>query len=160
MIVDSSTLILMAKSGLLDLVIKNKKLMITGKVKEESITAKDSFDSKLIDQRVKEKAIKISYIKNIKFYDKMIEQFNLGKGEAEAITLAFEKNGILLSDDKKAINACKILNIRFTTALNILVEFYKNKTIDKEKAEIILKKLKEYGRYSNELIKKVEEDIK
>lgn len=160
MIIDSSTLILLAKSGLLDLFIENKKLIITDKVKEESISAKDSFDAKLISQRIGEGKIQVKKIKNIVFYNKLIKEFNLGKGEAETITLAFTENSILLSDDKKAINTCKILNIKFATALNILVRLYKNKIINNDKAEIILRKLKKYGRYSEELIKKVQEDLK
>ena len=160
MIIDSSTLILLAKSGLLDLFIKDKNLKITDKVKEESTIAKDNFDVKLISQRIKEKKIQIKRVSDKSLYHKLIKEFNLGKGESESIALAFKENEVLLSDDKKAINTCKILNIKFTTALNILVKLYRNKTIDNEKAKIILKKLKKYGRYSEDLIKKVEEDLK
>ena len=160
MIIDSSTLILLAKSGLLDLFIKDKNLKITDKVKEESTIAKDNFDVKLISQRIKEKKIQIKRVSDKSLYNKLIKEFNLGKGESESIALAFKENEVLLSDDKKAINTCKILNIKFTTALNILVKLYRNKTIDNEKAKIILKKLKKYWRYSEDLIKKVEEDLK
>lgn len=160
MIIDSSTLILAAKTGLLDHIIKNKELEITNKVKEESIVAKESFDSKIIEQRISENKIKVKEIKDVELYDKLIKDFNLGKGEAEAIVLASEKNKTILVDDKKAINSCKILNIKFATALNILVKLHKDNKIKKEETRIILNKLKKYGRYSQDIINKVEEDIK
>lgn len=160
MIADSSTLILLAKSGLLDIFIKNNKIKITNIVYEESTVEKESFDAKLISQRIRENKIQIKNIANMTLYSKLIHDFNLGKGEAESIALAFEEKDIVLSDDKKAINTCRILNIKFTTALNILVGLNKNKTINKEKAKIILKKLEDYGRYSQDLIKKIEEDLK
>ena len=84
----------------------------------------------------------------------------MGKGEAESIVFALEEKTILLTDDKKAINICKIFNIKFTTAMNILVKLYQEKKIDKIRAEAIFKKLKKFGRYSNEIIEKVEEDLK
>jgi len=159
MIVDSPTLILLAKCGLLDLYIKNRNLRIPQRVKEESIAAQDSFDAKLIHERIKEGKIQAKKIGNIAFYNALLKDFGIGKGEAEAITLAFEEKTILLSDDKKAINACKILNIKFKTALNILVELYRNKTINNDEAKAYLKELVKFGRYSKDLIKKVEEDL-
>ncbi len=55
---------------------------------------------------------------------------------------------------------CKIFNIRFTTALNILVSLYQTKVIDREKARLMLTKLEKYGRYSKEIAGRVKEDIK
>jgi len=44
----------------------------------------------------------------------------LGKGEAEAISLALdEKAQIVGIDDKNGIDACKVLGIAFTTAVGI-----------------------------------------
>ena len=160
MIVDSSTLILLAKTGILDLFIEDRKLNITKKVKDEVIAEKKTIDSKLIEQRIKENKISITEIKDDSFYNKLIKEFNLGKGEAESIVFALEEKTILLTDDKKAINICKIFNIKFTTAMNILVKLYQEKKIDKIRAEAIFKKLKKFGRYSNEIIEKVEEDLK
>lgn len=159
MIIDSSTLILLAKIELLDFFIKNRKLKITKKVEEES-TLINTFDAKMIKQRIKENKIQIEEIKSFNFYNQLIKEFNLGKGEAESIVLASEKREVLLTDDKKAINTCKIFNIKFATALNILIYSYRNKMIEKEKANIILKKLIYYGRYSENLIKSTMEDLK
>ncbi len=39
----------------------------------------------------------------------------------EAIVLALSKQGLLGIDDRKGINACKLLRIPFTTAMAILV---------------------------------------
>ena len=74
--------------------------------------------------------------------------------------MALEKKDILLTDDKKAINTCKIFNIKFITALNILIGMYKNKKINKEELNFMFKKIVYYGRYSENLIKMFEEDLK
>lgn len=65
----------------------------------------------------------------------------------------------ILTDDKKAINVCRVLNLRFVTALDVLVQLRKNGIIDLEEAEDALHKLDEFGWYSRTLIKKVEGDI-
>jgi predicted nucleic acid-binding protein len=51
----------------------------------------------------------------------------LGKGEAEAIALALKEKAELLGiDDKNGINACKLLGIRFTTAVDSSQVCWKN----------------------------------
>jgi predicted nucleic acid-binding protein len=45
----------------------------------------------------------------------------LGKGEAEAITLAVNEKGERLGiDDKNGLNACKLLGVAFSTEVGIL----------------------------------------
>ena len=98
-------------------------------------------------------------IKNMKVYRKIKEDFNLGDGEAECITLCIEHASNLIADDKKAINICKILKIRYTTAPNIIMKLYTKRIIKKQEAENYIKKLEEYGRYSKEIITITKEKI-
>lgn len=64
----------------------------------------------------------------------------MGKGEAEAIVLCSElKSGVII-DDRKAINACKILRIEFATVLGLAVQFYKKGVITPAEAKSIAKK--------------------
>ncbi len=54
-------------------------------------------------------------------------------------------------DDKKAINACKVLGLKFITALDILLAMYKRGVILKEEANTYLNKLEEFGWYDRRL---------
>lgn len=72
----------------------------------------------------------------------------MGKGETEAIALAFsEKARLLATDDKKAMQACKLLNISFTTAIGILIRMHEKGLLTKEEACAKLDALERYGRY-------------
>lgn len=161
-VVDSSSLILMAKAGILDRVIKNlkEKLTITKQVYNETTSKKDAFDAKIIKKRVEERIIEKRGIKNLKLYNEIRKDFNLGKGEAEAIVFCLENKIGLVTDDKRAINACRILRIKFTTVPNLLVRLYKKGLVTKIEANAYLKKLEKFGRYSDEIIQKIKEDLK
>lgn len=160
-IIDSSSLILLAKIGLLDIVIENikEKLTIPIKVYHESVEQKSTFDAKIIDERTKKNEIQKITVKNNKTFEKIKKDFNLGEGEAECITVCLESNYKLIVDDKKAINACKILKIKYITVPNILIQLYRKKIIKKQEAENYLKKLEKYGRYKNEIINMIKERI-
>lgn len=160
--IDSSSLILMAKIDMLDRIINNvqKKLSITNKVFIESTSKTEAFDAKLINKRIKERIIEKKHIKNLKLYKKIKEDFNLGEGEAESIVYCMENKIGLITDDKKAMNACKILNIGYTTVPNLLVTIYKRGLISKIEASLYFKKLQKFGRYSREIIEKVEGELK
>lgn len=160
--IDSSSLILMAKADILDNAIKHlkKKMAITEQVYIESTSKTDSFDAKIIKKRVEEKAILKKGIKNLNLYQKIRADFNLGKGEAEAIVFCLENKTSLLTDDKKAMNACKVLRIEFTTAPNLLTALYKRKLIKKNEADLYLKRFEKFGRYDDEVLQKIKEDLK
>ena len=158
-VIDSSSLILLAKLSIMDRVINNlkEKATITSTILTECTAKKDAFDSKLIEKRVIEKKIRIKEVKKREWT--IQKDFNLGKGEAEAVALCQENNCPLITDDRKAINTCKVLRINFTTVPNILLEIHKKGLINKEEAKAYIKRLKEIGRYTSETLKKVEEDI-
>jgi len=155
-VIDNSSLILMTKVGILYEILKNlkKKLIITNQIYNESASKIDAFDAKIIKQRVEEKAIEKGEIKNVKLYEKIKEDFNLGKGEAEAVVFCLENKTGLITDDKKAMNACRILRIKFTTVPNLLIYVYKRDLITKTEANIYFMKLEKFGRYSNEILQK------
>src|SRR3989338_3277059 len=98
--IDSSSIILIAKAGILDKIIKNlrEKLTITNKIYSET-TKKETFDAQIIKKRVEEKAIKKKGIKNLKLFSIIKGDFNLGDGEAEAIIFCLENKTRLITDD-------------------------------------------------------------
>src|SRR3989344_6817253 len=100
-VIDSSSLILLAKIGILDKVIDNikEKMAIPEKVYDESAKQKSTFDAKMIEERIKQKKIDQITIKNKKTYLKIKEDFSLGDGEAECITACIETNSPLITDD-------------------------------------------------------------
>lgn len=161
-VIDSSTLILLAKTELLDNVIQsiNSVLTIPDKVFVETTIKQNLFDAKLIYERVRQKKIRKIQITDYKLCSKIEADLNLGAGEAEAIVLCFERKGTLVCDDKKAINACKLFNIKFTTAPNLLVALYKKKLLSRDFAVTAAKKLILNGRYSEEIVKKLLEELK
>jgi predicted nucleic acid-binding protein len=73
----------------------------------------------MIQKTLDESRIKLVAVKNRKLVAKLQADFSLGKGEAEAIALALKEKAELLGiDDKNGINACKLLGIPFTTAVD------------------------------------------
>ena len=100
------------------------QLIIPKAVESECTSKKDTYDAKLITQRIIEKRIIVQKSSNLKIRKKLMRDFNIANGEAEALTLCLDKNQLLLTDDKKAINACKILHLPFATAPNILIRAY------------------------------------
>jgi len=158
---DSSTLVLLSKIELLDTILTNytKEITISESVEKES-TIKKTFDGLLIKKRIEENKIKVIIIQDKKT-KKLMEDFNINIGEAESIILALKnKQSILATDDKTAINACKLLNIPFTTAINILIEAKENNFLTKEETNIKLDKLSVYGRYKKEIIEDAKRRIK
>jgi len=151
---DSSTLVLLAKVELLDAFIFNWKgdIVIPKAVEKESII-KETFDGQLIKRRIEEMKIKVKHADHIQV-EKIMGNFAINLGEAEAIILAHqEKNAALGTDDKNAINACKVLHIPFVTAIDILIIMKEKNILSKEESHIKLKGLAIYGRYTRDIIK-------
>jgi len=158
---DSSTIILLAKIELLDTILQSYKkgCLIPEGVKRE-VTQKDSFDAMVIKKRLEEGKIKIKGVSREKI-GKLMNDFNLDKSEAEAIILALAHPGSLLAtDDKNAINACKLLNLPFTTSLDILIRAKEKKLLTPKDAEHKLQELAGYGRYKKELIEDAKKRVR
>ena len=158
--IDSSTLILVAKISILDKFIDNTKMKITiTPAIQTECTRKKTFDAEMIRKRITEKKMDITQVTNSALVRKLIVDFRFGFGEAEIIAAAIEKNAIVISDDKKAINACRVLRLQFMTAPNILVQLYKKKKISADDVRAKIEKLFYYGRYSETVKQKIREDL-
>tara|TARA_Y100000310_G_scaffold312550_1_gene359961 strand:- start:1098 stop:1595 length:498 start_codon:yes stop_codon:yes gene_type:complete len=149
---DSSTAILLAKIHLLNTVTQKLRVFFPEAVKEETIKKKDSFDSKLIIKLIDENKINVVKANQSKV-NKLTKDFNIEKGEAEALELAREKKCISATDDGPSIKLCKILDIEFTTAIHFLIRFYEKGILNKKIAMEKLKMLEKYGRYDYDIIK-------
>lgn len=93
-------------------------------------------------------------VKKRNLYQKVRSDFPFGRGEAEAIALAIAERAHLVAiDDKHGINACKLLPIPFTTAVDIFIRMREKNLIEKDAALIRLEVLRSHGRYKAEIIK-------
>lgn len=160
-IMDSSSLILLAKMEALDKMLKSiRETVMIGEQVYKEVTAKDTFDAKLITSRVKEGIIEIRKMRKMQLFKDVMKDFGCGAGEAESITLSIESGEGIATDDKKAINACKLLKVRWATTADLLVEMYDKKKITKEEALAYADRLEKYGWYGRMLIEKLKEKIK
>ncbi len=136
LIFDSSTLILLAKIDMLELFVKDFKeeVLIPQGIKREACDFSGS-EVPYILKLIKEKEIRVVSLKARREIKKLMEDFNIDTGEAEAIVLAI-KNGcrIIPTDDRNAIRACKLLGLDFITAVAVLIRAYKKGILEMEEA--------------------------
>jgi predicted nucleic acid-binding protein len=77
----------------------------------------------------------------------------LGEGEAAAIRLFLaRKADLLLSDDGRALRACRLLGVPFTTTPRVIVDLRAAGAIPAPRARRALEKLAVAGRYSRDVI--------
>lgn len=154
-VLDASTLILMAKSELLDVFLANVGLpvVIPPEVERECCSSKKALDALVIQKALDESRIGTIAVKNRRLVGKLQADFSIGQGEAEAIALAVsEKAKLVGMDDKNGINACKLLGLPFTTAIGVLVRSREKGLLEDAQAREKLALLVRYGRYRQAII--------
>ena len=154
-IFDASTLILIAKTEILDRFLGDVGLdvAIPLEVEKECCGVKKSLDALMIQKTLDESRIIVIAVKDRKLVTKLQGDFGLGSGEAEAIALALaEKARIVGIDDKNGINACKLLGVAFTTAIGILVRMREKRLLTINEALVKLETLAKHGRYKRSIL--------
>ncbi|MDD1777399.1 MAG: DUF3368 domain-containing protein [Candidatus Helarchaeota archaeon] len=140
-VVNTSCLIALDKIGKLDLLCKlYDEVLVPLEVQEE-------FGNELVSCML---------IKKVRQLDKqlLIEELNLGKGEAAAIALALETNKICVIDDLRARKIAKKMDVKITGTIGILLLAEKKKIINSAYNEV--KSLQKMGFFVSEsLIKKI-----
>ena len=152
-IFDSSTLILLAKTEILELFISNfpSRILIPEKVRSE-VTAGGE-ETPLVMRFIEARKIEVLKARNDRAQRKLMQDFNIDIGEAEALTLALQEGASLIAtDDRNAIRACKMLRLNFVTAIAILIRAFERGLIDKDEALLKLQKPQSFGRYSRAII--------
>ena len=153
-IFDASTLILLARTELLERFLGSfgREVVIPAEVARECCVKK-SLDALLIERAIREGRITVRRLKESRLSQQIRTDFMLGKGEAEAIALALSAGAKLVGiDDKRGINACKLLKLPFTTAIDILVRMREKGLIEKQAAFLKLEALERYGRYESAIV--------
>lgn len=148
---DASTLILLAKTEILRVVVKNFQVTIPETVMKEC-TGKNLDDAKLIGALIDSGMIPVVKLSNKKNVTKIRKDFKTHIGEAEALSLAFEKKYSVATDDLLAIKACKVLNIPFATSIHFLINLTEKGKLDRKTALLKLEKLSAFARYNQRII--------
>ena len=151
---DASTLILLARTELLEKFLDSfhGEVLIPAEVQRECCVKK-SLDALLSEKAIREGRITVRRFKESRLSLQIRNDFMLGKGEAEAIALALSAKAKLLGiDDKRGINACKLLKLQFTTAIDILLRMREKGLIEKQAALLKLAALERYGRYGSAIV--------
>lgn len=160
-LLDASTLILLAKIEMLDIFLADvgRKVAIPVKVKEEVLTGSTP-DDPVIAKLVQDRRIDVLKAKDRKLVRRLMEDFNIDEGEAEMLTLAIQEKAFLVAtDDKNAIKACKIMKLDFTTAISILVRACEKGLIESDGAFAKLQKLQSFARYHKTIIETAKNQI-
>lgn len=158
---DATAVILLSKAGVLELFASTNRIVISDGVYLEVIKGKEKgrFDAMLTEKLVQGKKLKIMPVhKSTRSYIEGL--LNLKKGELDTVALAYENGFVVLSDDKKCINASKVLGLPFMNSLDVVVAMWKNKAINSKKALDCVNSLEDFGWYSKELIKTRKEMIR
>ena len=136
------------------------KVLIPEKVRSE-VCLKGREETPIVEKMIKTKKIKNLKVENKRQIKKIMEDFSIDPGEAEAVLLALQEGAdMVATDDRNAIRACKALNLDFVTAVVFIIRSYEKGLIERDDALLKLQKLYSIGRYSRAIIENAEEQIK
>ena len=160
--VDACSIILLAKATILEILSNEHELFVTENVYKEILKGKDKkiIDALFTERLVKEEKIFINRVANKNLIKKLMEDFNLGSGEAETIALVIDKQcEVILTDNKQGRKVALIYGLNLVGSIDVIIALYILKLIDKDKAIDGLKRLREFGWFQDYLIDKALEDI-
>ncbi len=160
--VDSCSMILLSKSAVLEIFAKNYDLFITEGVYKEILKGKDKkfIDALLTEGLVKERKIKVIHTANNSLIKKLMHDFGVGIGEAETLALVINKQcDAVLTDNKQGRKSAFIHGLSLIGSVDGIISLHRLKLIDEDKAVEGLKRLREFGWFSDYLIDKALEDI-
>lgn len=153
MVSDSSTLILLAKCGLLEIVCGLFEIIIPKAVKIEVASealVKKYPDAALISELTSKGAIKVQGLDES---NRLALPISLHQGEGDALLLAIKlEKSLFATDDGKAIKAARFFKVPFIVTPKLVSELFRLKKISFKKARSSLEKLGRIGRYSPEII--------
>ena len=152
MVADSSTLILLAKCGLLEIVCNLFEIIVPKAVNIEVASedlVKNYPDAALISDLTSKGAIKVQSPGS----NRLPLPISLHRGEEDALLLAIKLGkSLFATDDGKAIKAARFFKVPFIVTPKIVVELFRLQEISFKKARESLEKLGKIGRYSPEII--------
>jgi predicted nucleic acid-binding protein len=150
---DAPTAILLAKVELLDLFVEDVKgrVMAPPEVAEEC-GGRDSLDARIIARAIWEGRILVKAA-NRSVTKRLLSDFGLDPGEAAALALALDTPDVVVAtDDRRAINGCKVLRLPFVTAITVWTRLHAKEILSRDQAARKLAMLIREGRYSGTIV--------
>jgi predicted nucleic acid-binding protein len=150
-VADASSLILLAKCGLLRSYVGQVELLAAARVVQEAASSslQQTYpDAALISELVSEGLVRVLTVRSRR-------QLPIALGAGEAATLRLfvqEEADRVLSDDGRALRACRLLGFPFTTTPRVAVDLVAARAVDGSEARRALEKLAVVGRYAPEVI--------
>lgn len=158
LITDSMVLIHLAKVSLLEKSCDYfKKIIIAESICKEILKGKEKGmpDVPVITKLIKDKKILIKKVKN-KNLIKKANQFNVQRGEAEAVALYWqEKAALIATDDDNVRKKRTLLDIGVIGTPAIILRLFKENVIDKNKMKQCASELKKIGWFSSTILDKM-----
>ena len=116
-------------------------------------------DINLIEELIMAGKIQVKQIKKNKLLNKA-NQYNIQRGEAEAVALYWqEKADYLATDDDNIRRKAILLNLTVIGTPSILTSLFKNKLISKKKYYESINELKKIGWFSPQVIDKMKQEV-
>jgi len=159
-VLDASTLILLAKSDLLMVLAEGTEIQIPREVEREVLAREELYDARMIKEMLSSGKIEVVKSLGSARLRQIQVDFGLEAGEAAALILAKEGNQALGTDDGPAIKAAKIIGVPFFTAIHVLLELYQKGRVSREAAMAKLDALQKVGRYNAQILEDARKRIK
>lgn len=153
-IFDASTLILLARCGLLEFFASRSKrrIVIPLAVRNETLQPGKE-ETPLIERLLVQQVIVTEQVNDEAAVQKLMHDFAIDRGETEVILLAhLSGSAIVATDDRNAIKACRILGLGYITALSIVISFCEHGILSQTDALLKLEELQRIGRYSKRIM--------
>ena len=160
---DAMVLIHLAKLSILEKsCIYFKNAIIPKLIYKEILKGKEKSysDVPIILELIKNKKIIVKKIKN-KELVKKVKEFNIQRGEAEVVASYWqEKADLIATDDDNVRKKRVLLDIKIIGTPTIILKLYKEKLIDKNKAEQTISELRKIGWFSNTVLDQLLMEVK
>ena len=154
-VADASTIILLAKTKILQKFAANHNLKIPEKVYREAVERgidKGKADAYRIQKLIHEEDLITVQKTGEEEIQRIKDLFGITGGEAAAIAQAREHDELVMVDDQKGIKACKALEQPYTTALDTVTRLNELEELSQEEALKSLDRLEEFGWYKHHLV--------
>jgi len=151
LVADASSLILLAKTGVLSVLVEVAAVIVPGSVHREVCGAEHIHrfvDAGLVQDMVTQGSISVLAVS----VDRELP-VALGAGERDAILLYFQEDAdAVLTDDGRAIRACKLLGVNYIPSPRLVLELHRAGSLARNRARSALEKLSRFGRYSPDIM--------
>lgn len=151
-VADSTALVLLAKSGLLDVAVRVFDIAVPTSVADEAASVRLAGkhpDAAAIRDLIQAGKIRLAEPGRTRHRSPM----TLHRGERDALAFALDTPGcVFATDDGRAIKAARFMKMPFVITPRIAVELFRLGELGIEKARLAIEKMGKVGRYSPEII--------